>query len=124
LVVELRWDAAGATATVTGDLDMATAPSLTSAVRDALDGPPDRAEDGTEAGAAAEDGAADAAAGRRLTLDLAGVAFCDSAGISALVEVRRACADEGWSLRLVGLQPGVRRVIVDFTGLGEYLDVQ
>jgi anti-sigma B factor antagonist len=100
--VELRPDPAGVTAAVTGDIDLATAASLAQTVRNAIY----RADD------------------RLLTLDLAGVGFCDSVGISALVDIREACADLGWRLRLVGLQPNVRRMIVDFTGLGEYLDVQ
>jgi anti-sigma B factor antagonist len=102
LAVDLNSDADGVVAVVSGDLDMATSRSLTAAVR----------------------GAVDPSNARLLTLDLSGVGFCDSAGISALVEIRQSCIESGWRLRVVRLQPNVRRVIVDFTGLGEYLDVQ
>jgi anti-anti-sigma factor len=101
LVVDLNPDPDGVTAAVIGDLDVATARDLVAATR----------------------GAFETAGSRLLTLDLAGVGFCDSAGISALLEVRRACIERGWRVRLVRLQANVRRVVVDFTGLGEYLDV-
>lgn len=65
LVVELSRDAAGVTATVTGELDLATARRLTDAVREAIAGDPG------------------GAGSPQLTLDLAGTVFCDSVGVSA-----------------------------------------
>jgi len=58
-----------------------------------------------------------------LTLDLTGVGFCDSSGISVLVKLRQLCDQRGWLLRTVNLQPAVRRIVVDFGGLGDYLNV-
>lgn len=102
LTVELSPDPAGVTAVVTGDIDLATSARLVEIVRNTIYPADDR----------------------RLTLDLSGVGFCDSVGIGALVDLRNACVTLGWHLRVVGLQPNVHRMIVDFTGLGEYLDVQ
>jgi len=56
-------------------------------------------------------------------VDVAGVDFCDSAGISALIGLRQRCDEAGWLLRVVNPQPAVRRMLVDYTGLGEYLNV-
>jgi anti-anti-sigma factor len=102
LTVDLVPDPDGATVVVTGDLDLATARSLTTAALGAVDSSEDRL----------------------LTLDLSGVGFCDSAGINALVDIRQSVVDQGWRLRVIRLQPAVHRVLVDFTGLGEYLDVR
>jgi anti-anti-sigma factor len=62
--------------------------------------------------------------GAELTIDMAAVGFCDSAGIGALVTLRHRCDERGWRLRLVNLQPALRRMLVEFSGLGEYLNVQ
>lgn len=110
-MVDLSRNPAGVTVTVAGDLDLATARSLTDAVRDALDEPIDAPLAGP------------GSAQLTLDLDLNGIAFCDSVGIGALVQARHACAERGWALRLVRLQPGVRRVL-EFAGLSEYLDVR
>jgi anti-anti-sigma factor len=59
----------------------------------------------------------------RLTVDLAGVSFCDSAGINGLVKIRNASAAAGWSFRLINLSPELDRVVCDLTGLGEFLGV-
>lgn len=58
-----------------------------------------------------------------LTIDLAGVNFCDSAGINGLVSLKNACGAVGWRFRVVNLRDHIRHVIVDLTGLGEFLDV-
>jgi anti-anti-sigma factor len=65
----------------------------------------------------------EADAGAELTVDLSGVRFCDSAGIAALVALRKQCEERGWFMRTVHPQPAVRRILVDFTGLGEYLNI-
>jgi anti-anti-sigma factor len=62
-------------------------------------------------------------AGAELTVDLSAFGFCDSACIGALVALRKQCEDEGWFMRTVHPQQAVRRILVDFTGLGEYLNV-
>ena len=61
--------------------------------------------------------------GLELTVDLGSVEFCDSAGINALVGLRQRCDQVGWAMRVINPQPPVRRVLVDFTGLGGYLNV-
>ena len=79
---------------------MATAPRLIEAVEDCL-----AISGGTE-----------------LTLDLAGVRFCDSAGINALIRVRRLCDQQGWRLYVVNPQLAVSRVI-EFAGLSAHLNL-
>jgi stage II sporulation protein AA (anti-sigma F factor antagonist) len=46
-----------------------------------------------------------------VTLDLGEVWFCDAEGLTGLQEVHGVCARSGRSLRVVGLQPQVRRVL-------------
>jgi anti-sigma B factor antagonist len=50
-----------------------------------------------------------------LIADMTGTAFCDSAGVRALVEASRAAADRGIQLRLVVPSAAVRKV---FTLMG------
>ena len=57
-------------------------------------------------------------------IDLAGVPFCDSTGINALVRIRMHCDSTGRLLTLTNLGPEVHRVLVELTGLGQYLNVQ
>ena len=56
-------------------------------------------------------------------VDLSDATFLSSIGISALVRLRQRCDKQGWVMRVVNPQPAVRRVLVDFTGLGDYLNV-
>ena len=58
-----------------------------------------------------------------LALDLAEVSFCDSAGITALVRIRHECDELSWRLEVVNMSDPVRRVVVDLTGLGPFLNV-
>ncbi|WP_146252238.1 STAS domain-containing protein [Streptomyces carminius] len=46
-----------------------------------------------------------------VVLDLSRVAFCDSSGLGAFVEIFRHRSEEGLRLALTGLQPEVRRVM-------------
>ncbi len=47
----------------------------------------------------------------RLVLDLAGVTFCDSSGLSLFVDLHRRCeADGGW-FRLAAASPGLRDML-------------
>ena len=48
---------------------------------------------------------------RRLTIDAAGLAYCDGAGLGLLAEVRRELAGWGGELRLDHLRPGLRRLV-------------
>jgi len=90
----------GARLAVGGDLDIATADQLVVAAEERL----------------AISGNAE------LTLDLAGVRFCDSAGINALVRVRRLCDERGGRLQVVNPQLAVRRVL-EFAGLTAHLNL-
>jgi anti-anti-sigma factor len=54
-----------------------------------------------------------------LTLDLGRVTYCDSAGLSALMQVRRACEAAGWTFVLGAVAPSVGRVL-DMTGLSAW----
>lgn len=51
-----------------------------------------------------------------LTVDLGGVTFLDSTGLSALVYARQRAGDEGIPFRVADPQPQVRRLL-DVTGL-------
>ncbi len=84
-----------------GDIDMSTITSVTSAGTRAL-------------------GDARPAS---LTIDMAGVAFCDSAGINGMVKLRNECHAVECAFGMTNLQPHVRRVLVDLTGLGEFLNI-
>lgn len=92
----------GATLAVSGELDLNTAPDMAEQASIIVD---------TDAPG-------------RLTLDFAGLTFCDSAGISVLVRLRQQCDERGWQLRIVNTQRAVHRMLVDFTGLGEYLNIE
>jgi anti-anti-sigma factor len=84
---------------VTGDLDLATADSLSRVAIGALGLP-----------------------GRVLVLDLHGVTFCDAAGVNALLRIHRAGSDTGSRLVLTGIQPAVRHVL-DLVGLSRTLPI-
>jgi anti-anti-sigma factor len=60
--------------------------------------------------------------GNTVTLDLAGVPYCDSMGISALLRIRQACRQAGSRLVLVNLSAPVRTVLT-ITGLNAWLDL-
>lgn len=46
-----------------------------------------------------------------LVVDMAGVSFCDSSGLGALLDVRRAAADQGVSMVLRDVQRQVARLL-------------
>lgn len=93
---EHRQDAVAVLA-LTGELDMASAPVLLEHV-DAL-----------------------VAAGTvRVVVDVAGLSFCDSAGLNAFIRGDRHCATRGGWLRLTGAQGHVARVL-EMSGLYEVL---
>jgi anti-anti-sigma factor len=89
-----------ATLAARGDLDMATAPTLVEAAERVLGDQP---------------------AGE-LIVDLAGVGFCDSAGINALIHLRKRADQAGWLIRVARPQAPVRRVL-ELTGLQRHLNL-
>jgi anti-sigma B factor antagonist len=76
---EIKADTTGsaATLTVVGELDIATVPELRAQAQRALD-----------------------PTVTSLTIDLAGVEFIDSSGLSLLIELNEQAHNDGWSLQL------------------------
>lgn len=83
-----------ATVLVAGDLDPLTAPILTEAVVAAVEG----------------------AEGSRVVVDVSGVRFCDSSGISALVYGRRLADEHGVHYRVTGAT-GLVLDVLELTGV-------
>ena len=84
---------AGAVFVLTGEIDMATAGELRAAAAEALASAPDR-----------------------ITLDFAGVTFCDSQGLSTLIAINREATQSGSRLVLVHVGDFMSRLF-DITGL-------
>lgn len=85
---------------VSGEVDVATAPAL----RDRLAS------------------VADGADGRPVVVDLSGVTFIDSTGLGVLIGARKRCEDDGCALRIVILEPRILKVF-DITGLTELFSI-
>ena len=51
------------------------------------------------------------AASPRLVVDMSGVSFCDSSGLGALLDIRRAAADSGVDMVLRGVTRQVARLL-------------
>lgn len=85
---------------VAGEVDMAAAPLVMDAIL----------------GAAASQPAGD------VHVDLAGVSFIDSMGLSALIEAHRRLQDQGVRLLFSGISANVRKLL-DITGTSEYLGI-
>ncbi len=83
--------------TARGELDMDTAEQLEQAVSALLEDAP-----------------------KVLAIDFAGVSFCDSSGIGALIRAHKQAAARGCRLELHRVDPDVRRVF-DLVGLSERL---
>jgi anti-sigma B factor antagonist len=83
---------------VAGDIDLATEPMLSEAIQKAV---------------AAED--VDA-----VVVDLAGIAFMDCHGLSALIRGRRSAREAGRGFRVTNAV-GIARVVMDMTGVSGYL---
>jgi anti-anti-sigma factor len=81
---------------VAGDIDIATADSLTDAATNALH-----------------------SSTRLLIVDLAGVSFCGAAGITALIRIHRAASDAGASLALANVGTQLQCVfdVVNMNGI-------
>ncbi|MBX7448773.1 STAS domain-containing protein [Mycolicibacterium sp. 3033] len=92
-------DGTSARLTVTGDLDYGSTAALVSAVCDVLTG---------------------SATVTDLRLDFAGLTFCDSAGLSGLLLVRRKTSAAGVQLHLDHRPPQLQRLL-DITGVLDHL---
>ncbi len=57
-----------------------------------------------------------------IVIDLAGVTFLDSTGLSVLVAALKRCQSVGGTVRLMSLRPNVRRVL-EITGLTDAFQV-
>ncbi|MDN3295190.1 STAS domain-containing protein [Streptomyces ficellus] len=88
-----------AVATVTGDVDLHTAPTLRSGALDLI-------QQGH----------------RHLILDMRGVQFCDSAGLSALIRIWHGAKDAGGSLALAAVSGRLMRML-NLTGMDSLLPV-
>ena len=84
---------------VSGEIDMACAPNLLDTLL-----------------------AADVPRGGTLVLDLAGVTFMDSTGISALLEAHRQRTEGGSTFTVVEVPPLIAKML-HVTGVDTYLDV-
>jgi anti-sigma B factor antagonist len=81
---------------VTGEIDLATAPAMGEAVRERLrEGP--------------------------VLLDLSGVAFMDSSGVRELDAVLREADVEGWNLRVVPTLTEAVEQVLELTGMLDQL---
>jgi anti-sigma B factor antagonist len=84
---------------VVGELDLATAPELASALEAFVeDGPPE------------------------LVLDLSGLSFMDSSGLAEFTKIQRRLRGQGRSLSLTAPQPNILKVF-EISGLMEALNV-
>lgn len=91
-------DTEGVTVHLAGEVDLAAAPRVETAIDEALAG-----EDGVN-----------------ITIDLDGVTFLDSTGLRVLVAAHARCAGEGRSLTLVNPSTAVSRIL-EITGLDQTL---
>lgn len=95
LVIDVERDGGAATVRIEGEVEFATAPRLRATLLDL-----------------AQDGATP------VVLDLSGVSFLDSAGISLLIQAKKRLASAGSDLVLRRPQTSVRRVL-EISGVTE-----
>jgi len=96
--IEYKKDGNTLTVILSGDLDTNTAPVLTSALEECLEGI------------------------TSLILDLTGVGYLSSAGIRAILRAENSMNAVSGSLQLVGVQPAVYKVL-EITMLSDSLDI-
>jgi anti-anti-sigma factor len=58
-----------------------------------------------------------------IDIDLEGVSFIDSSGLGALVQVRKAAADQGKTMSLVNVSAATHRLL-EITGLLDAFDIR
>lgn len=95
--VEVNRDDHGVVVRVRGELDLATSPVLEATL-----------------------GRADAAAAERVTIDLRGVSFMDSTGLSVLVKAQRHATESGQQLAVAAGNDQVLRLLT-LTGVADRL---
>lgn len=91
-------DGDAVTVAVFGDVDLSAAPAVADAIDEAL------AADGV----------------KRTEVDLSGVVFLDSSGITLLLRGRRRADDLGIGFQVVGAQ-GIVRQVLEITGVWDHL---
>jgi anti-sigma B factor antagonist len=98
-LTELKLRPAGVVLTASGELDMATTPTLRERLRELI-----------EAGA------------RRLVIDLTPISFMDSVALAAILTARRDLADVG-RMAVVIAPDSYPRLVFEIAGLPEFLNV-
>lgn len=98
--IDKSTDVRGAVLTLSGELDLSSAPELEQAIAEAK---PE--------------------SGRRLLLDLAGLRFMDSTGVSVLVRTKQDADATGWLVAVRSPTGQVRRLL-ELVGLLERLEVE
>jgi anti-sigma B factor antagonist len=101
LDVHMSLEETGSTITVTGEIDIATADKVVQEATPLLS----------------------ARRGADVVLDVAGVTFCDSAGLNALIRLKKLIAGLGGDFRIINSPVHLRRVL-ELSGLSEYLNVE
>jgi len=96
--IECKKEANTLTVVLSGDLDTNTAPVLTSMLEESLDGI------------------------TSLVLDFTGVNYLSSAGIRAILRAENSMNAVSGSLKLIGVQPAVYKVL-EITMLNDSLDI-
>jgi anti-anti-sigma factor len=96
---EVTHDGDGVRITLEGELDIASAPALESALRGSVNG--------------------DAPSERRV-VDLRGLTFMDSSGLRAILSANGAARRDGWKLQIVAGPPAVQRIF-DICGVADGL---
>jgi anti-sigma B factor antagonist len=100
LSFQVAWQERAARLSVTGDVDLLSAPSLVATIDEVLRERPET-----------------------LVLDLTGVSFLDSAGISALARAYHAATAIGAQLSLTGARQMVRHVL-EISGIDQVISVR
>jgi anti-sigma B factor antagonist len=94
-------DGGGLRLRVAGEVDLAAGAALREAVDAALDERPDR-----------------------LCLDLAGVTFLDSSGLSGLIGAARRAQERGAELAVASPPGSEARLVIELAGMGGYLGLE
>jgi anti-sigma B factor antagonist len=100
LSMQTDWQGAQARLSVGGEIDLLTAPSLIEAAGELLDNAP-----------------------ATLVVDLSEVAFCDSAGIAALIKIYHQATSTGAAMRVSGAREMVRHVL-EISGVDRVIAVE